>query len=488
MVRVAVVGAGAAGTSASFFLSHLANISTNRVSIDIFESSNYVGGRSTVIHPFDSELFEPIEAGASIFVDANRNMHKAVKAFKLRLKSFDENDGGNLGIWDGTEYALRESGQRWLDAAKMFWRYGRAPYQLDSVKDEMIGRYKSVYDHEFATRGPFANLSAWAEVSGLAEQLLLTGTQKLIDEQGINVQAVNELAAAACRVNYGQDVSDIHALATLVSLAGSNGVSVAGGNRQIFERFASESKATIHLEHRVTKISKIESTDSESSRTQYTISYRDSRQAADDLSHSGPFDAVIIAAPFHQTGIDGSELKSSSAIPIQPYVHLHVTFVVTNATSPSGQFFGLSDQESMPKTIYSTMMRNVLGKGQRPIFNSLSYLRNLGPKVGIIGDLHVVKLFSEAPLPTETLAQIFNSSSNLIWVKRIEWDAYPVMNPVSEPSQLAPIQLDDGIYYANGFERLMSTMETETVAAWNIANLVSDRFWDFRASKSWADE
>lgn len=490
MYRIAIIGAGAAGTSSSFFLSHLLNSSNqaHQLTTEIFENSTYIGGRSTLIYPFDSELFEPIEAGASIFVKSNLNLNKAVKQFKLKLKTFNEDDGGNLGIWDGTEFDFRETGQSWLDTAKMFWRYGRAPYQLNSIKDEMLDRYKSIYDQEFITNGPYYNLSAWAEASELSGLLSISGSKKFIEEQGINVQAVNELAAVACRVNYGQDISELHALGTLVSLAGSNGMSVKGGNRQIFERFATESDATVHLAHQVTRISKVKPLNQlEEERPKYTIAYRDANNQS-STSESGPFDAVIIAAPFHQTGIESDIPNLSSKIPIQPYVHLHVTFVITNATSPSGKFFGLPEEEEMPKTIYSTMMRNVLGKGQRPIFNSLSYLRNLGPKVGVIGDLHIVKLFSEAKLSTETLGEIFNLTQNLIWVKRIEWDAYPVLNPIVDANQLAPMKLDQGLYYINGFERVMSTMETETLAAWNVANMISKDLWNFHANKSWAYE
>ncbi|EGF97645.1 uncharacterized protein MELLADRAFT_79816 [Melampsora larici-populina 98AG31] len=490
MFRIAIIGAGAAGTSTSFFLSHLLQSSNqaHQLSTEIFENSTYIGGRSTIIYPFDSELFEPIESGASIFVKSNLNLNKAIKQFKLKLKTFDENDGGNLGIWDGTEFAFRETGQSWLDTAKMFWRYGRAPYQLNGIKDEMIDRYKAIYESEFITKGPYYNLSAWAEASQLAGLLPLSGSKKLIEEQGINVQAVNELAAVACRVNYGQDISDIHALGTLVSLAGSDGMSVKGGNRQIFEKFAIESGATVHLAHQVTRISKVKPLNAVTDeRSKYTISYRDANNHS-LTSESGPFDAVIIAAPFHQTGIEFDTADVSSKIPNQPYVHLHVTFVITNATTPSGKFFGLPAEEEMPKTIYSTMMRNVLGKGQRPIFNSLSYLRNMGPKVGVIGDLHIVKLFSEATLSTETLGEIFNLPQNLIWVKRIEWDAYPVLNPIVDVNQLAPMKLDEGLYYINGFERLMSTMETETLAAWNVADMISKDLWNFHANQSWASE
>ena len=58
--------------------------------------------------------------------------------------------------------------------------------------------------------------------------------------------------------------------------------------------------------------------------------------------------------------------------------------------------------------------------------------------------------------------------------------------PPIEPDQFAPLNLDDGLYYAN-WEGWVSTMETQTVAAWNVVNLLARDFCGFAANVTWPD-
>lgn len=68
--------------------------------------------------------------------------------------------------------------------------------------------------------------------------------------------------------------------------------------------------------------------------------------------------------------------------------------------------------------------------------------------------------------------------NNVLWVERKEWDAYPLLTPTRE---FPRIVVDDGLFFLNAFERLISTMETSTVSARNaVALLLQDRFgYDF---------
>ena len=105
--------------------------------VTIFESSSYVGGRSTVGWPWnddpevdprplgvseDGEEEAPVELGASIFVDANKNLKKATRVFGLEtIEHGGEEDG--MAIWDGSEFSYHESrGWGYWNLAKMFWR------------------------------------------------------------------------------------------------------------------------------------------------------------------------------------------------------------------------------------------------------------------------------------------------------------------------------------------------------------------------------
>merc|ERR1711939_744854 len=56
--RVAIIGGGAGGTSAAYFLKHLADYGDGASSlacdVDLFEANDYLGGRSTTIQPFEA--------------------------------------------------------------------------------------------------------------------------------------------------------------------------------------------------------------------------------------------------------------------------------------------------------------------------------------------------------------------------------------------------------------------------------------------------
>ncbi|KAA1088439.1 hypothetical protein PGT21_006967 [Puccinia graminis f. sp. tritici] len=488
-LKVAIIGGGPAGTSAGFFLSQFANASGNPVEIEIFERSDYLGGRSNIIYPFDSSDYPSVEAGASIFVSANKHLHQAVRQFNLSLETF-HTDGSseNYAIWDGTEFAFESSRSSWWDTIKLFWRYGRAPLQLSALSKRNLDQFQAIYSKDFVALGPFEELQQWALATGFDHLLSTTGSDYLINEEGINVQAVNELVAIMARTNYGQDICVIHGLGAMVSMAGSDGRSVQGGNRQIFQQFAKQSRAKLNFNHQITAISELEVSDQ--GRSQYVLSYHhhphqqlSSRRTTGD---SEPFDAVILAAPYDQAAVTVLTSEAPVQVPHQPFVHLHVSFVVTNATAPSGELFDRPPDQFMARSIYSTMMRNVIGKGKRPLFNSLNYLKNLGPKEGVIGDMYIVKIFSEAPLPTNTLAKLFGSEQNLLWIKRIKWDAYPILAPLVPPSKYPPTKLGNKLYYVNGFENLISTMETQTLASWNIAMSLSKDVWNYVPKKSWA--
>lgn len=116
--HIAIIGAGAGGSSAAFWIAKAKERYGLDVVVDIFERSDYVGGRklfywcnspsalanffegSTTVHPYNNTAYEPVELGASIFVTVNENMQRAVKEFNLTADDFE---GGDEAFWDGEE-------------------------------------------------------------------------------------------------------------------------------------------------------------------------------------------------------------------------------------------------------------------------------------------------------------------------------------------------------------------------------------------------
>ena len=136
---------------------------------------------------------------------------------------------------------------------------------------------------------------------------------------------------------------------------------------------------------------------------------------------SKEYNDVIIAAPFHGSGITLSSAPSWSLtyssdsdrilpIPPQPYVHLHVTLLTTPAQHPLPEYFGLAPGSVVPQAVLTTY-ENARAGGKGPEFNSLTYHGKVSPN----RDEHVVKIFSKEEIDDEWLKIVFGEVG---WVYR----------------------------------------------------------------------
>ncbi|TFK76732.1 hypothetical protein BDN72DRAFT_890547 [Pluteus cervinus] len=445
--RIAIIGAGAGGSSAAFWISKAKQRFGLDVEVDVYEKSDYIGGRSTVVYPHNDKAYPAVELGASIFVRANKNLWRASEEFQLNRTAFDDIDAA-LGIWDGENLLFTYKGG-WWDTAKLLWRYGYlSPTRTDSIVQKVIQTFVTLYN---PTPPKWTNVSALAtefEWTSLTEQT----TKEYLESQGVSSQYIDEFVDAATRVNYGQDVDEIHALEGACSMATAGAAGIIGGNFQMFEKFLESSGANVKLNTAVTSITP--STGSTTS--QWTVS---TKQGSND------YQAVIIAAPIHQTGITlPSEIISQ--VPEQPYVHLHVTLLTTTLPSANPAYFGLSSSGAVPGMLL-TSGQGFRNGGKAPEFNSLSYH-------GAVKEGEwAVKIFSQEKVEDEWLNEMFNGT--VTWVYRKEWQAYPKLPPTST---FPPVQLEKGLYYVNAFEPFISTMETETISSRNVVDLLLNEEFD----------
>ncbi|KAH9918096.1 Prenylcysteine lyase-domain-containing protein [Fomitopsis serialis] len=447
--RVAIIGAGAGGSSAAFWIAKAKERFGLDIEVDVYEKNDYIGGRSTVVYPYNNTEYEAVELGASIFVKVNRNIWRATEEFGLERIGFGD-DNNVMGIWDGQEFVLTTGGGSflgsWMDTLKVIWRYGiTAPRRAQAIVKSMFTQFLTLYTPS-APR--FSNITALASSLGWTPAIAST-TAEYFDTQGIGRLFTRELVDAVTRVNYGQDVDSLHALEGMCSLAAENAASVKGGNFQVFEQFLARSNATVHLKTEVTSL------------------IQDAASGAwlvgtGGTTRSRAYRGVILAAPFYSAAIEVSPPALLAPVPEQPYVHLHVTLLSTTARTPSPAYFGLSG-ESAPTEVLTTHNRVREGLGPEPEFNSMTYHGKI-KKV----DGSPIEHDEWVRVEDEWLKNMFGAG-NVGWVLRKEWDAYPVLPPtVSFP----PIKLAKGLYYVNAFEPFISTMETETIASRNVVDLL----------------
>jgi prenylcysteine oxidase/farnesylcysteine lyase len=357
-----------------------------------------------------------------------------------------------MGIWDGEQFLLTTSGggylSDWWNTLKVIWRYGfSAPTRTQNIVKAMIDQFVQLYTPE-APR--WDNISSLASSFGWTDMVAQT-TAEYLDTHGVSPKFTQEFVEAATRVNYGQDVDKIHALEGACSMAATGASSIQGGNYQIFEQFLLRSKANVFLNTTVHSIKR--KSDASSAWAVHTDRGLEE------------YKAVIIAAPFHSTGINLAPAISSQ-IAQQPYVHLHVTLLATTAPQPNPEYFSLPASSKIPAMVLTTY-EGVRKGGKEPEFNSLSYHGSIMKDKDDTPDQWSVKIFSKERVSDEWLDKIFDGQVG--WVYRKEWDAYPKLPPTTT---FPPVKLDAGLYYVNAFEPFISTMETETIASRNVVNLL----------------
>ena len=125
------------------------------------------------------------------------------------------------------------------------------------------------------------------------------------------------------------------------------------------------------------------------------------------------YKAVILAAPFHSTGIN-LPFSLAEQIPEQPYVHLHVTLLSTTSPTPNPKYFGLAPSSPAPRVILTTN-QGKRGGGVEPEFNSLSYH-------GLVREGEwAVKIFSDHELSDEWLNEMFHDKVGWVYRKEVSF-------------------------------------------------------------------
>lgn len=426
-------------------------------------------------------------------MSVNHILVEAVSAFNLSVSARDaSNDNDNddaetLGVYDGTKFVFTQTTKAgklnsWWNNVKILWKYGISPVKAIRLMRSTVDRFLKMYDEPVF---PWKQgLTAAAEEVGLLDVTVTTGSQYL-EINGISEAFSHDIVQASTRVNYAQNLAEIHGLETMVCLAAEGAMSVEGGNWRIFANMLNASGADVYLK---SKVDEIEIGDPD----------RGLRVAP-----SGPhvqdygLDALILAAPYHQTGIKFTPTPAHVPDDIE-YVKLHVTlFSTQHQLSP--KFFGLTSDDTVPEVILTTQLGNSSEKerhaGGSFHFFSISKLRTIrNTRSKPFRQEHIYKIFSPQPIGSCFLRRLLNIPTDLAvtksqrhdcsesenqdvgtddvsWLYRKIWQSYPRLPP---RVTFEPQQLDTNLWYTSGIESFISTMETSALAGKNVARLVVD--------------
>ncbi|KAF2399849.1 Prenylcysteine oxidase [Trichodelitschia bisporula] len=479
--RVAIIGAGAAGSSAAYHLRKDAAAAGIPVNITIYERAPYIGGRSTTVNAYD-DASEPVELGASIFVKVNRILVNASEEFNLSTGAMvsarpKTQAGALLGIWNGEKFLYTQGAGAgagwWWDLARLVWRYGLAPIRTNNLMKDVVGRFLKMYEEPYF---PFASLTQVAYELGLTAVTAATG-EEYLRENGIGDLFAQEIIQASTRVNYAQNLPLIHGLETMVCMATDGAVSVQGGNWQIFDRMAKAGANSIHLSSNVTSLQRQPD-------GTYILSAKPIHPSTAAATTS-TYDTVILAAPYQFSDISFNPLPQHIPDPI-PYVNLHVTlFASPHPLAPAA--FNLAPGAEVPQIVLTTLLPTE-HPGTTPVypgkagFFSISQLRPVTNPATSKGEF-LYKIFSPERVEVAFLGRILGvehsgdaenlDKGDVSWIYRKLWQSYPYEYPrVTFPE----LRLEDGLWYTSGMESFISTMETSALSGMNVARLVVDEW------------
>ncbi|KAI9779620.1 MAG: hypothetical protein M1839_007285 [Geoglossum umbratile] len=480
--RVAIIGAGAGGGSAAYYLQRYTAKSGFKPSITVYERSSYVGGRSTTVNVY-GDASEPAELGASIFVAVNRNLVNAAKEFGLPVgeasQSRPQEAPEKLGVWNGEEFVFTQSegSPYWWNLAKLLWKYGWAPIRTQSLMKSTVGKFLKMYE---PPHFPFRSLSQVAYDVGLTNVTSEIGEQ-FLKANNILPPFSTDIIQASTRVNYAQNLRFIHGLEAMVCMATEGAVSVEGGNWQIFNGMIKASGATVKLNTTVQQIRKTEF-------GTYIVTSNEEHPTSSSLPQEHEYDDVILAAPFQDASI--TITPPLPHVPDEiPYVKLHVTLLTSpHLLSPSA--FGLPPDALVPSIVLTTLgphetpLEREAGVGRAGFFSISTLRRVVNPNTH--RDEYLYKIFSPHPITKTSFSHFLGFSlgegdgdgsdgegvdDNVTWIHRHVWNSYPYLYPrvtFEEPV------LDKGLWYTSGIESFISTMETSSLMGMNVARLVVD--------------
>ncbi|KAL7749462.1 hypothetical protein RI367_005016 [Sorochytrium milnesiophthora] len=486
---VAIIGAGPAGSSLAYFLSR----SFPDWSIHVYEANGRVGGRCySDTFVVDDKRNVTVEWGASIISTQNRYLGHYAREFGLvaRVKNASLPTSERLVLWDGSKivFSLDHGGNSARDLAKILWRYGTSPMWIRRYANEAAARLDAFYEadlaalpassplmqeqqvlvaehthiHLAATTPGYTTWSALVKALQLDVYLNLTAHEFTRRRKWIKPNFVNEGLEAETRVNYGHNLDQVHPLAALVGFVKGSFYSVEGGNQRIFEEFIRRSNAKVHLNAPITSVKSVsqdadEDDDDGDERGGYIITTAKNQTRRHDL-------VVLATGELHRSGID---LDRPLPFPPVPYNHIHVTHVL--GVINSRQFPGTPP----PAHILSLRGADTCSSDG----HCLSHVTSVStiaafPTLGV----SLFKVFSKRALDDDDLRALFSVYER---VARREWDSYPVMSPLDAGASLEqwmpPLQLAPGLWYLNGMERLLSTMETQVIASKNLVRLLQNQ-------------
>ncbi|MDR1852588.1 MAG: FAD-dependent oxidoreductase [Propionibacteriaceae bacterium] len=430
-MKLAIVGAGAAGTIAAYRLRQALPDAT----ITVFERAAVPGGRAHQVEFAGTQ----VEVGATVMHSSGQWLSEladyagiAKGTGGVQLDGKDE----VFGFWDGRSFSLTTKSSMFSLAWGIVRKYGlMAALRTTRSTRELAAKWSKIYELQRA--GQLFDTTDELLKALDIKQAQATSLRDVFSSAGVDAGFIQTVIEGITRNMYTQD-GRMNSFAGRVGLAGAGLAggslyAIPEGNQTLFAKALVKLGVELRLNTEVNRISALGSS---------VVAETDGAEES--------FDAAIIAAPLELADLKVFFSQQRYNAPMRPYQEVWVTLV---AGELSEKYFRT---RKLPSMVFCA-------NTPQAQFASL----------GVCGfspqhKQRIYKFFTVGkPLPAEEVVSVF---SKVYEVGRWHWPgAYPVLSPGLHSD---PFKLWDRLYYVNGFESAASTLELDAVAAYNTAGLL----------------
>lgn len=458
--KVVIVGGGIGGASLSHFLSErFADLE-----IILLEKSDEFGGRlssievakgyssSNICHNCTTnENSEKnnvvIELGASFFIKENKNLINLARFYRVDWKSADDEEKETMGLWDGEKFLWETSKYKYWTLAKLFWRYGKAPFNVKSDVDEWVKQFSNIYSN---VSKPFDDYKEFMERIGHKNASSL-GFLEYLSGKNYDKMYVNEFITGVMAGIYNQQLSKMQSLAGMISLAGVFGkaYSFKKGNKNLASSIIKgNQRVRAYINSEIIMVEK-----REDGRFSLDVS------TPQGISFLGAVDVIIFTSPIDEISFRNINITQKNKNFGKKYVRTDVTVVAGRLNC---EYFE-KNRIDCPGSTLATKLK------EKSIISD--YFRECQNCYDLNGELlDIYKFQSIRKLKPFDLTALFPYKYKVLAQKN--WKGYPNLVTI-EDKDVPDIRLQEGLYFLNGIEALASCMEIQTIAARNIANLIA---------------
>lgn len=470
--RIAIVGAGIGGASAALNI-HESNTNLPPQSITIFDDKFRVGGRiqSAYLYPLKGGQ-KTIEDGATYFSIDDWCMISATKQVGLSTRDAlswripDQSDDGTR-----TELECNAASTALKSRLRGRWKYGPSWTLLHNAVSASLRNWDSFGQIKFNRV-----LSELNDV-GLTEDVRGLSTTYL-NSLAISEVLQDDMVRPCSRGRLSEDVSEISGLSALLAAGASTRVSIDGGNSRLIERMILLSEAQVRLGSLVTAIAPGFSRRYKLSVTPHALN---ELTPDDDLE----FDRVILAMPISINGIDLSRINLLQDTSYPTFVPSHVTHFSSTIPVSSNMSELALDVDLVKDRIFTTSAptktQNILN-----IQRAAACFRR-----GCVDgsecdqcdeDGYLYRIHSRQYMEDEDILQTIGLRAEqdkdlkdygIGFVRRNAWPASFPRVTEDASGIIDEITIAPNLYYLNGAESLVSSMEMSCRMGRNVGYQVS---------------